>query len=196
VANRRIPLAAVFAATTFALVAAVGAAAFLGWGDGSPASGGSADREDGLALSPQGELPESVAEVRLGALDGGPDHSLGELIGTKPVVLNFFASWCAPCITEMPGFEAVHQSVGDQVTVVGMAYQDSPEHALDTVARTGVTYPTYGDPEGSALTYFGGLTMPSTVFIDASGEVVDVVPGAMSENELRGKINDLLGVPA
>ena len=111
----------------------------------------SADREDGLALSPQGELPESVAEVRLGALDGGPDHSLGELIGTKPVVLNFFASWCAPCITEMPGFEAVHQSVGDQVTVVGMAYQDSPEHALDTVARTGVTYPTYGDPEGSAL---------------------------------------------
>ena len=96
----------------------------------------------------------------------------------------------------MPGFEAVHQSVGDQVTVVGMAYQDSPEDALDTVARTGVTYPTYADPEGSALTYFGGLSMPSTVFIDASGQVVDRVSGAMSESELRGEITDLLGVPA
>ena len=194
-ANRRIPLAAVFAATTFALVAAVGAAALLGWGDESPASSASGDA-DGMELSAQGDLPDSVADVRLGALGDQPDRSLGELIGTKPVVLNFFASWCAPCITEMPGFEAVHQSVGDQVTVVGLAYQDSPEAALDTVERTGVTYPTYTDPQGSALTYFQGLSMPSTVFIDASGEVVDVVSGALSESELRGKISDLLGVAA
>ena len=194
-ANRRIPFIAIFVATTFALVAAVGAAALLGWGDDSQASGGSSDG-DQVDLSPQGQLPGSVAEVRLGALDGGADHTLGELIGTKPVVLNFFASWCAPCLTEMPGFEAVHQSLGDQVTMVGMAYDDQPEDALDTVERTGVTYPTYSDLEGTAITYFGGLAMPTTVFIDASGEVVDVVPGAMSENELRGKINDLLGVPA
>ena len=197
-ANRRIPLAAVVAATTFALVAAVGAAALLGWGDDSPASsatGGPGDA-DGMELSAQGDLPDSVAGVRLGALGDQTDRSLGELIGTKPVVLNFFASWCAPCLTEMPGFEAVHQSLGDQVTVVGMAYQDSPEDALATVEQTGVTYPTYTDPDGSALTYFQGLSMPTTVFIDASGEVVDRVSGALSENELRGKISDVLGVPA
>ena len=194
-ANRRIPLAAVFAATTFALVAAVGAAALLGWGDESPASSAS-DNADGMELSAQGDLPDSVAGVRLGALGDQPDASLGELIGTKPVVLNFFASWCAPCLTEMPGFEAVHQSLGDQVTVVGMAYQDSPEDALATVEQTGVTYPTYTDPDGSALTYFQGLSMPTTVFIDASGEVVDRVSGALSENELRAKVSDVLGVPA
>ena len=194
-ANRRIPLAAVFAATTFALVAAVGAAALLGWGDESPASSAS-DNADGMELSAQGDLPDSVADVRLGALGDQPDASLGELIGTKPVVLNFFASWCAPCLTEMPGFEAVHQSLGDQVTVVGMAYQDSPEDALATVEQTGVTYPTYTDPDGSALTYFQGLSMPTTVFIDASGEVVDTVSGALSENELRAKISDVLGAPA
>jgi len=195
VANRRIPLAAVFAATTFSLVAAVGAAALLGWGDESPASSAS-DNADGMELSAQGDLPDSVAGVRLGALGDQPDASLGELIGTKPVVLNFFASWCAPCLTEMPGFEAVHQSLGDQVTVVGMAYQDSPEDALATVEQTGVTYPTYTDPDGSALTYFQGLSMPTTVFIDASGEVVDRVSGALSENELRAKVSDVLGVPA
>jgi cytochrome c biogenesis protein CcmG, thiol:disulfide interchange protein DsbE len=195
VANRRLPFVAVFVATAFALVAAVGAAALLGWGDDSQASGGSSDG-DAVELSPQGELPGSVAEVRLGALDGGAERSLGELIGTKPVVLNFFASWCAPCITEMPGFEAVHQSLGDQVTVVGMAYDDQPEDALDTVERTGVTYPTYSDLQGTAITYFGGLAMPSTVFIDASGEVKDVVSRPLTEDELRDKIGDLLGVPA
>jgi thiol-disulfide isomerase/thioredoxin len=191
VANRRIPLKAVFVATTFALVAAVGAAAFLGWGDDSQAS----DR-DSVDLSPQGQLPGSVAEVRLGALDGGADHTLGELIGTKPVVLNFFASWCAPCLTEMPGFEAVHQSLGDQVTMIGMAYDDQPADALDTVERTGVTYPTYSDLEGTAITYFGGLAMPSTVFIDASGKVQDVVSRPLTEEQLRDKITSLLGVPA
>jgi len=195
VANRRIPFIAIFVATTFALVAAVGAAALLGWGDDSQASGGSSDG-DQVDLSPQGQLPGSVAEVRLGALDGGADHTLGELIGTKPVVLNFFASWCAPCLTEMPGFEAVHQSLGDQVTMVGMAYDDQPEDALDTVERTGVTYPTYSDLEGTAITYFGGLAMPTTVFIDASGEVKDVVSRPLGEDELRDKISDLLGVPA
>jgi len=195
VANRRIPFIAIFVATTFALVAAVGAAALLGWGDDSQASGGSSDG-DQVDLSPQGQLPGSVAEVRLGALDGGADHTLGELIGTKPVVLNFFASWCAPCLTEMPGFEAVHQSLGDQLTMVGMAYDDQPEDALDTVERTGVTYPTYSDLEGTAITYFGGLAMPTTVFIDASGEVKDVVSRPLGEDELRDKISDLLGVPA
>jgi len=195
VANRRIPFIAIFVATTFALVAAVGAAALLGWGDDSQASGGSSDG-DQVDLSPQGQLPGSVAEVRLGALDGGADHTLGELIGTKPVVLNFFASWCAPCLTEMPGFEAVHQSLGDQVTMVGMAYDDQPEDALDTVERTGVTYPTYSDLEGTAITYFGGLAMPTTVFIDASGEVKDVVSRPLGEDELRDEISDLLGVPA
>jgi thiol-disulfide isomerase/thioredoxin len=195
VANRRLPFIAIFVATTFALVAAVGAAALLGWGDDSQASGGSSDG-DSVDLSPQGQLPGSVAEVRLGALDGGADHTLGELIGTKPVVLNFFASWCAPCLTEMPGFEAVHQSLGDQVTMVGMAYDDQPEDALDTVERTGVTYPTYSDLEGTAITYFGGLAMPTTVFIDASGEVKDVVSRPLGEDELRDKISDLLGVPA
>ena len=194
-ANRRIPFIAIFVATTFALVAAVGAAALLGWGDDSQASGGSSDG-DQVDLSPQGQLPGSVAKVRLGALDGGADHTLGELIGTKPVVLNFFASWCAPCLTEMPGFEAVHQSLGDQVTMVGMAYDDQPEDALDTVERTGVTYPTYSDLEGTAITYFGGLAMPTTVFIDASGEVKDVVSRPLGEDELRDKISDLLGVPA
>ncbi|MBN2622562.1 MAG: hypothetical protein JXA83_04295, partial [Acidimicrobiales bacterium] len=67
---------------------------------------------------------------------------------------------------------------------------------LDTVASTGVTYPTFDDPDASALTYFGGLAMPTTVFIDAGGEVVDVHSGPLTEDELRDRISDLFGVAA
>jgi thiol-disulfide isomerase/thioredoxin len=96
----------------------------------------------------------------------------------------------------MPAFERVHRSLAGQVAFVGMANRDAPEDALATVETTGVTYPTFDDPDASALTYFGGLTMPTTVFIDATGEVVDVNSGPLTEDELRARITDLFGVPA
>jgi cytochrome c biogenesis protein CcmG, thiol:disulfide interchange protein DsbE len=196
VAERRLPLSAIVIATALALAAALGVLALLGDDEGDEASGAEDAAGEGyeLPLSPTGEMPGSVAEVRLAALDGGDDRTLGELLGTTPVVVNFFASWCAPCVDEMPAFEDVHQELGDQVTFVGMANQDSHDDALATVAATGVTYPTFDDPDASALTYFGGLTMPTTVFIDAEGEVVDVNSGPLTEAELRAKLDDLFGV--
>lgn len=192
-APRRLPLPAVIAATALALVAALGAVSLLDGDDRDSAADGTTE---GYEMAPAGDLPGSVAEVRLGSFDSAPDRTLGELLGATPVVVNFFASWCVPCIDEMPAFERVHQALGDQVTFVGMANQDAPEDALATVAATGVTYPTYDDPGAGAITYFGGLAMPTTVFIDASGEVLEVHSGALTEDELRTKVSDLFGVPA
>jgi cytochrome c biogenesis protein CcmG/thiol:disulfide interchange protein DsbE len=195
VATRRLPLSAVIVATALALVAALGALALLDGGDSDGASAD--DTDEGYELTPAGELPSSVADVRLGSLDGGDDRALGELIGTTPVVINFFASWCVPCVEEMPAFERVHQALGDQVTFVGMANRErTPADALAIVASTGVTYPAFDDPDASAITYFGGLGMPTTVFIDASGQVVDVNSGEMDEAELRAKVADLFGIAA
>jgi cytochrome c biogenesis protein CcmG, thiol:disulfide interchange protein DsbE len=201
VASRRLPLPAVIAATAFALLAALGAFAVLDGGDARGDAGAdSATPGDGAAddfeLAPQGQLPGSVAEVRLASLRGGPDAALGDLLTGAPVVVNFFASWCVPCVEEMPAIEAVHRSLGDRVTFVGLANQDRDEDALATVDATGVTYATYGDPDASAITYFGGLSMPTTVFIAADGTVVDVNNGPLTEAELRAKITDLLGVAA
>lgn len=207
-AARRIPLPAIVAATALALAASLGVLAVLddggegdvaadsGSGSGNSSGDGNGAATDGYELTPQGELPASTAEVRLASLDGGEDRMLGELLGAKPVVVNFFASWCVPCIDEMPAFERVHQDVGDQVTFIGMANQDAPEDALATVETTGVTYPTFDDPDANALTYFGGLVMPTTVFIDASGEVVDRKDGPMADDELRARLADLFGVAA
>lgn len=194
-ASRRLPLPAIVVATALALPAALGVVALLDGGGDAPAAG-DGDGVAGYELSPAGELPASVADVRLVSLDGGDDRALGELLGSTPVVVNFFGSWCVPCIDEMPALEAVHQSLGDRVTFVGMANRDTAERALATVAATGVTYPTYDDPDASALTYFGGLAMPTTVFIDASGEVVDVHSGPLTEAELRSRLDDLFGVAA
>jgi thiol-disulfide isomerase/thioredoxin len=193
VATRRLPLIPVVVATVVALAAASGIFVLLGDSDDQSGAQGSAE-DSQMQLSPAGDLPESTEDVVLGGLDGGPERRLGELLGERPVVLNFFASWCVPCMREMPAFEAVHQDLGDQVTFLGMANRDDPDQAREMVERTGVTYPTFADPESSAITYFGGMVMPTTVFIDASGEVLEVASEELTEDELRRKIDDLLGV--
>jgi thiol-disulfide isomerase/thioredoxin len=193
VASRRIPLLPLVAATALALVAAVAAAVWMSAGDESSAND---DRSEAGAyqLTPAGELPTSTADVTLAALDGGPDRKLGELLGSKPVVINFYASWCGPCVTEMPAFERVHRDVGDRVTIIGLAYRDSDEDARATVERTGVTYPTFGDSRQDAVTYFGGINMPTSVFIDTNGNVVDVRSRALDEEELRAALEDRFGI--
>ncbi len=192
-ASRRIPLFPLVAATALVLVAAVGGAMWLSAGDESSANNDGTEFGS-YQLTPAGELPASTADVTLAALDGGPDRKLGELLGTRPMVINFYASWCGPCVSEMPAFERVHQDVGDRVTMIGIAYQDSDEDARATVARTGVTYPTFGDSGQDAVTYFGGINMPTSVFIDRRGKVVDVRSRALDEGELRAALSDHFGV--
>ncbi len=193
--SRRLPPSAWLIATLLALVAALGVATLLDRGGESSGAESNDGGQVDLAPAPDAaDLPASTADVRLAALDGTADRRLGELIGTTPLVVNFFASWCAPCLDEMPSFEAVHQELGDQVTFVGMAFRDSATDALATVERTGITYPTFADAGDAALTYFGGIEMPTTVFIDAAGNVVDVHPGALSEDELRAALAERFGV--
>jgi thiol-disulfide isomerase/thioredoxin len=195
VAARRISPRLLVAATALALVAAVGVAALLGGDDRSSANGdASGSASASYRLTPAGELPTSVADVTLAPLDGGADRKLGELLGSKPVVVNFYASWCQPCVREMPAFERVHDDVGDRVTFVGIAYQDSDADARETVERTGVTYPTFGDSGQDAVTYFGGINMPTSVFIDADGDVVDVHSRAFDEAGLRSALEDRFGI--
>ena len=127
-------------------------------------------------------------------MGGNADPMLGDFTGDKPVVLNFFASWCTPCLREMPAFEAVHQELGDKVNFVGLANTDTRTRRSRWSSRHGVTYPTFDDPDASAITFFGGTTMPTTVFIDADGEVVSVESRTFDEAALKSRISELLGV--
>jgi thiol-disulfide isomerase/thioredoxin len=112
----------------------------------------------------------------------------------RPVVLNFWASWCPPCIAEMPDFERVNQAVGDRVMFIGVNFQDDADQAARLAVETGVTYLLVRDPQGLIFQQFDGLGMPTTVFIDASGSVREVVTGQMSESQLRAKIAEYFSI--
>jgi thiol-disulfide isomerase/thioredoxin len=88
---------------------------------------------------------DPALEVPFARFDGGAE-TLDSYVGT-PLVVNFFASWCTPCIAELPRFEEVHQELGDQVKFVGLNLQDAPDAGLAVIARTGISYDVGRDPE-------------------------------------------------
>jgi thiol-disulfide isomerase/thioredoxin len=134
---------------------------------------------------------EKVRATELTALgNGARDTKLGQLLAGRPMVVNFFAKWCNPCQREMPAFEKVHGDLGDQVAFVGISEDLQAGDGRAMAQRTGVTYPTYIDKAQGTLLFFKGLAMPTTVFIDADGTIVDVDTGKMDAAELRHKIDD------
>ena len=110
--------------------------------------------------------------------------SLADVAG-KPVVINFWASWCVPCRKEMPAFEAVHRRRGDRVTFIGIDRQDDRSDALRFLARTRVSYPSGYDPDGRLDASYRLRGMPTTVVVGADGLVVDHVSGPVSEDRLE-----------
>lgn len=128
--------------------------------------------------------------VQLVRFDGGA-VTLAELQG-RSMIVNFFASWCGPCAREMPGFEEVHRQRGSEVLFVGVSIQDEPGAALDLVERTGVSYDVVRDMEGSLFRSFGAVSMPTTVFITARGEISEVRGGELSRGALHAHIDRLL----
>ncbi|MBW3615035.1 MAG: TlpA family protein disulfide reductase [Actinobacteria bacterium] len=110
----------------------------------------------------------------------------------KPLVVNFFASWCTPCLAELPGFERVGQDLQGQVGFLGVNLQDSVRAGQRVVEQTGITFTVARDPDGKLFQSFGAVAMPTTVFIDAGGKVVDVNSGELSADELRDRIDKVL----
>ena len=121
----------------------------------------------------------------------GEAGTLGAFAG-QPIVLNFFASWCPPCIAEMPAIERVHQDHADDIAFVGLAVNDRPEDALEIVAETGVTYFVAQDSE-NLVVELEGRVMPTTVFVSADGRVVHRQLGELTEGQLRELIEEELG---
>ena len=151
--------------------------------------------DDGLsAPAPEVDAPEVSSERVNFSYDDfdGNRHELTDFAG-QPVVLNFFASWCPTCIAELPDFETVSQNFAGDVQFVGLSVQDAPEASLALLAETGVTFPNGLDTPGDVFTQFGGLGMPTTVFITADGEVANVHTGVLTEDSLTAAIEaDLL----
>jgi cytochrome c biogenesis protein CcmG/thiol:disulfide interchange protein DsbE len=155
------------------------------------------DDDSGLAADePASDLAEiDLSELSFQELDGTTVR-LSELRGS-PLVINFFASWCTPCRSEMPALQAVADDLGDEVTFLGLAEQDRPEDTRDFVDDLGVTYMIGRDVDSAVGVETGAiLRLPGTLLVDADGTVVARHIGELDEAELRTLLRDELGIEA
>ena len=130
----------------------------------------------------------SVApDFALAGMDGNPIH-LSELRG-QPVIVNFWASWCGPCVEEFPLLrEAAERHAADGLVVVGILYQDRSSAARGFMERNGGTWPTAQDPEGRVAEAYGILGPPETFFIGRDGTIVARQLGQFSATSLDEKV--------
>ena len=131
-----------------------------------------------------------LLDIELSTFDGAPVR-LDTFAGGQPLVVNFFASWCAPCVREMPDFEAVHRR-RDDVRFLGVSLQDTAAAASQLATQTGVTYDLAQDGAGELFRAVDGFSMPTTVFIDVDGTIVDVHGGELSQRDLESRIDRLV----
>ena len=192
-AGRRVPLATVVIATLLSLaIAGLVAGLLLSVGEKKDDPNIVTLDNDVATVPSLGEGEDTVgrpAPTSDYTTFDGEEASVADYAGT-PMVVNFFASWCVPCVREMPAFEQVHQDVGDQVAFVGVNVQDSETEGQAIVDDTGITYDVGRDPDGSLLASFGGVAMPTTVLVDADGTIVRVLSGATTAEELRAAIDE------
>jgi thiol-disulfide isomerase/thioredoxin len=143
------------------------------------------------SLIPEDQSGEAVPDEPYETLAGGRG-SLAAFRG-KPLVVNFFASSCEPCIREMPALQNAHQRLGDQVAFVGMNVKDPEGPASDLVQRTGVTYEIARDPDGAYFAEFGAVALPTTAFVSPGGRIVKVVTGELTTEKIEQLLTEPFG---
>lgn len=123
-------------------------------------------------------------------LEGEGSLALSSLRG-KPVVLNFWASWCEPCKDEAPMLRRAHELYGDDVTVVGIDIRDAISDARAFVDRYDLDYLHVRDERLEIYSDYGLTGQPETFFIDDQGVIVEHVPGPLFEDDLM-RLLDIL----
>lgn len=157
----------------------------------------------GMQRNPK-ELPSVLAKERRPAPDftlpvlppyredWGETLRLSDHLGKKPVVLNFWASWCLPCYEEAPVLEATWRRYRDRVLFLGINTQDKEEEALRFIAQFGLTFPQVYDPRGRVGVDYGMYGVPETFFIDREGRVLARRAGAIDEATLARYLEEAL----
>ena len=145
-------------------------------------------------FSPDVSDSTDLSELTFDLFDGGTG-TIADYGGT-PLVVNFFASWCPPCVREMPEFQDVFESLEGRVAFLGLSQDSSTQAALDLVERTGVTYDVGWDLDLEVYGATESIAMPTTAFVSASGELLDTFAGVLDTESLAELIENVLGVAA
>jgi cytochrome c biogenesis protein CcmG/thiol:disulfide interchange protein DsbE len=179
------------AGLVIALCLAVGALAValrgdLGTGSPSASPGPSVAIVGGSPL-----LNRPAPDFTLSDLDGQP-VSLSDYRG-RPVIVNFWASWCGPCKIEFPIFQDARERYrADGLEILGVVHHDSAEAAAAFVEEEGSEWPALLDPNDVAWSAYSGLALPTSFFIDREGVVRAVSFGPPLSGTLDDQLEKIL----
>ena len=151
--------------------------------------------EEGAALR-RWEGPSDAPPIDLLRPDGSP-LSLRELRG-KVVLVNFWASWCEPCLAEMPSLQKLcDQLRGERFEVLGVNYQEGLARINAFVQKAGVTFPIVRDTDGTVARAWGARVFPSSYILDRAGQIRYVLVGEAdwTSPAIVSTIRQLLGPP-
>jgi cytochrome c biogenesis protein CcmG/thiol:disulfide interchange protein DsbE len=148
------------------------------------------------SVAPTFSLDGKPAPDFTATVAGGPQGQTFHLAAErgKPVVINFFASWCDPCVEEAPILKAGYATYAQQdgVIFIGIVYQDSSQNALAFARQYGEPYAIGEDPKGLTAIAYGVTGIPETVFINRAGTVVSKYGGPLDSGSLARSIQSIL----
>ena len=124
----------------------------------------------------------------------GSTTSLADLVAEdgRPVVVNMWATWCAPCLEEMPDIQEAHETLGADVRFLGINVSDSPTLSARRVTELGITYLQGRDPEGLFTVALEAVGLPVTAFIGSGGDLEHVHHGRLDTADLEAAIMEYL----
>jgi cytochrome c biogenesis protein CcmG/thiol:disulfide interchange protein DsbE len=151
--------------------------------------------------SPEGVMSEDLGTApRTGFL--APDFALTTLDGAsvrlsdlrgRPVLINFWASWCGPCRVEMPHIQAAFEAhAEDGLVVLGVDQLESPPTVAQFVEEFGLTFPIPIDDDGQVSAAYQARALPTSFFVDTAGVIRDTFTGPMSSGLIESKLEMIL----
>jgi cytochrome c biogenesis protein CcmG/thiol:disulfide interchange protein DsbE len=143
-------------------------------------------------------LGKPIPDFALGPVAGGQGFSSADLRAAariKPVLLNFFASWCVPCASEAASLQALHD-MGVPIwgaTALAGAYKDQPDKIAGFLEQYGNPYARLGaDPKGDTCINFGLYGVPESFMINAAGRIAWHVAGPINEDIIERQIMPMM----
>jgi thiol-disulfide isomerase/thioredoxin len=144
-----------------------------------------------------GGVPEGISEGKrapdfsLETLAGG-EVSLSDHLGDV-VLINFWATWCAPCRAEIPAIEAVHQArLNDGFVVLGVNYQESRDAVEPFARELAISYPVLLDESGRVMETYRAIGLPMSILVDREGIIQVRHAGLLTEAQLDDYLDDLI----